>query len=159
LRDKGHFSAEQAGTLAETLGEAAQGDLATKADLAALNADMAAVKADVAGLKADVAALELKIEARIAEAKADILKWVVGAIGFQTMVNLGAPVSLARIFAKLQDMRAHGRPRALEDAAAEGVLGSRVEVGRGGARPTRRFHCVPTFLRAPPLTSVPLPLM
>ena len=90
LRDKGHFSAEQAETLAEALGEAVQGDLATKADLAALKAE----------LKEDLAALESKLEARIAEAKADILKWVVGAIGFQTVVILGALVSLARIFAK-----------------------------------------------------------
>ncbi|WP_026605771.1 hypothetical protein [Methylocapsa acidiphila] len=86
LRDKGHFSAEQAEALAEALGEATQGDLATKGDLreteAHLNAKIEAVKAD------------------IAEAKADILKWVVGAIGFQTVVILGALVSLVRIFAK-----------------------------------------------------------
>ncbi|MGI8569913.1 MAG: hypothetical protein ACR2KT_13045 [Methylocella sp.] len=75
LRDKGHFTPEQAEALAEALGEAAQGDLATKADLA-------------------------KLEAKIAEAKADILKWVVGAIGFQTVVILAALVSLVRIFAK-----------------------------------------------------------
>ncbi|MGH6794773.1 MAG: hypothetical protein ACREDD_03500 [Methylocella sp.] len=75
LRDKGHFTPEQAEALAEALGEAAQGDLATKADMA-------------------------KLETKIAEVKADILKWVVGAIGFQTVVILGALVSLARIFAK-----------------------------------------------------------
>jgi hypothetical protein len=75
LRDKGHFTLEQAETLAEALGEAGQDDLATKADLA-------------------------RLEAKLAETKADILKWVVGAIGFQTLVILGALVSLARIFAK-----------------------------------------------------------
>ncbi|MGH6847502.1 MAG: hypothetical protein ACREC0_08710 [Methylocella sp.] len=79
LRDKGHFTPEQAEALAEALGEATQGDLATKADLARLEAEL---------------------EARIAEAKADILKWVVGAIGFQTVVILAALVSLVRIFAK-----------------------------------------------------------
>jgi hypothetical protein len=47
-----------------------------------------------------LAKLEAKLEAKIAEAKADILKWVVGAIGFQTVVILGALVSLVRIFAK-----------------------------------------------------------
>ena len=85
LRDKGHFTPEQAEALAEALGEAGHGDL-TKADLAALKADIAEVRAE---LKAD-----------IAEVKADILKWVVGAIGFQTVVILGALVSLVRIFAK-----------------------------------------------------------
>jgi transcription elongation GreA/GreB family factor len=93
LRDKGHFTPEQAEALAEALGEAAQGDLATKADLAA-------VKAELVAVKADLAKLEAKLEAKIAEAKADILKWVVGAIGFQTVVILGALVSLVRIFAK-----------------------------------------------------------
>jgi hypothetical protein len=86
LRDKGHFTPEQAEALAEALGEATQGDLATKADLAAVKADLAALKAE--------------LKAGIAEAKADILKWVVGAIGFQTVVILGALVSLVRIFAK-----------------------------------------------------------
>lgn len=75
LRDKGHFTPEQAEALAEALGEAAHDDLATKTDLA-------------------------KLEAKISEVKADILKWVVGAIGFQTIVILGALVSLVRIFAK-----------------------------------------------------------
>jgi hypothetical protein len=79
LRDKGHFTTEQAEALAEALSEAGQDDLATKADLARL---------------------EGKLEAKLAETKADILKWVVGAIGFQTLVILGALVSLARIFAK-----------------------------------------------------------
>jgi hypothetical protein len=75
LRDKGHFTTEQAETLAEALSEASQNDLATKADIA-------------------------QLEAKLAETKADILKWMVGAIGFQTLVILGALVSLARIFAK-----------------------------------------------------------
>ena len=74
-RDKGHFTPEQAEAFAEALGEAAHDDLATTTDLA-------------------------KLEAKIAEVKADILKWVVCAIGFQTIVILGAPVSLVRIFAK-----------------------------------------------------------
>jgi hypothetical protein len=75
LREKGHFTTEQAETLAEALSEASQNDLATKADIA-------------------------QLEAKLAETKADILKWMVGAIGFQTLVILGALVSLARIFAK-----------------------------------------------------------
>ena len=69
LRDKGHFTPEQAEALAEALGEAAHDDLATKTDLA-------------------------KLEAKISEVKAVILKWVVGAIGIQTTVILGALVSL-----------------------------------------------------------------
>jgi hypothetical protein len=91
LRDKGHFTPEQAEALAEALGEAGHDGLATNADLAALKAE----------LKADIAEVKAELKADIAEVKADILKWVVGAIGFQTVVILGALVSLARIFAKL----------------------------------------------------------
>ena len=50
LRDKGHFTAEQAEALAEALGEASHGDLATKADLTnlATKADLAAVRTEIA---------------------------------------------------------------------------------------------------------------
>jgi hypothetical protein len=79
LREKGHFTPEQAEALAEALGEASHDELATKADLMTVQS---------------------RLEAKIAEVKADILKWVVGAIGFQTVVILGALISLVRIFAK-----------------------------------------------------------
>ncbi len=48
LRDKGHFSAEQAETLAEALGEATHEDLATNSDLAALKAEIAGVRTGIA---------------------------------------------------------------------------------------------------------------
>src|ERR1700730_16755649 len=79
LRDKGHFTSEQAEALAEALSQARRGDLATKADLAA-------------------AIAELKTE--IAETKTDLLKWIIGAIGFQTVVILGALISPIRIAAR-----------------------------------------------------------
>jgi len=59
------------------MGEASQDNLATKIDI-----------------------INLATRADLAEAKADILKWVGGAIGFQTVVILGALASLVRIFAK-----------------------------------------------------------
>ena len=79
LRDKGHFTSEQAEALAEALSQARRGDLATKADLAA-------------------AIAELKTE--IAETKTDLLKGIIGAIGFQTVVILGALISPIRIAAR-----------------------------------------------------------
>lgn len=50
-----------------------------------------ATKADLAGFvtKAD-------LQAGFAETKADLLKWVVGAIGLQTVVIVGAVVTLAK---------------------------------------------------------------
>jgi chromosome segregation ATPase len=163
LRDKGRFTSEQAETLAEALGEAVQGELATKADLGAITTDISAVRADLGGVKtelagvktelagvktdlagvktdlagvkaelksvkadvadvkvevsaikadlatvktdvitvkADLATVRAELKSSIAETKADILKWVVGAIGFQTVLILGALVSLTRVFAK-----------------------------------------------------------
>jgi len=102
LRDKGHFTSEQAEALAEALGEATHEDLATKADLAALKAelkaDIAEVKAELGEVKGELAHFATKAD--LTEVKADLLKWVIGAIGFQTIVILGALVSLGRIFAK-----------------------------------------------------------
>ena len=119
LRDKGHFTPEQAETLAEALGDAAQGDLPTKADLAAqelvlkkeiaelkaeFNADIAELrtelKTEIAGVRTELTAEIAGVRTDVAEVKSDILKWVVGASGFQTAVILGAFVSPAKIFAK-----------------------------------------------------------
>jgi len=134
LRDKGHFTSEQAEALAEALGEAAQGDLATKADLVgaiselkteiadlrmALKTEIAdlrtglkteiadlrtGLKTEIAdlrtGLKTEIADLRMELKTEIVGTKTDLLKWIVGVIGFQTVVILGAVVSLARVFAK-----------------------------------------------------------
>ncbi len=75
---------------------------ATKADLAqfATKADLAqfATKADSAqfATKADLATTKSELQTAIAETKADLLKWVIGTIGFQTVLILGAVVALAR---------------------------------------------------------------
>jgi len=50
-----------------------------------------ATRADLA-TKADLAALEL----RLAELKAAILKWLLGSIGIQTVVIIGALLALVR---------------------------------------------------------------
>jgi hypothetical protein len=95
LRDKGHFTAEQAEALAEALGEASHGDLATKADLADL-----ATKADLAAVRTEIAELRTELKTEIAGIKIELLKWIIGAMGFQTVVILGALISLVRIVAK-----------------------------------------------------------
>ena len=101
LRDKGHFTPEQAEALAEAMGEAVQGDLATKADLVAAKSELKTEIADLRmELKTEIADLRTELKTEIAGTKTDLLKWIVGAIGFQTVVILGAVVSLARVFAK-----------------------------------------------------------
>jgi len=37
------------------------------------------------------------VRATVAEAKADIIKWLFGTIGFQTVVILGAVIALAHV--------------------------------------------------------------
>lgn len=50
-------------------------------------------------LKSEVRETELRLEAKIEATKADIVKWMFGTIGFQTIPILGAVIALAR-FAK-----------------------------------------------------------
>jgi len=76
--------------------------LATKADLAAtkteLQADLAATKTELqAGLAATKTELHAGLQVSLAETKAEILKWMVGTIGVQTVVILGAVVTIARL--------------------------------------------------------------
>jgi len=75
LQEQGKFTPEQSSSLVEALGDVLASDLATKGD---------------------VRETELRLEAKIAEVKADIVKWLFGMIGFQTLVILGAVVTLAR---------------------------------------------------------------
>ncbi len=102
LRDKGHFTPEQADALAEALGEAQHGDLATKADILALETRIDKVEAVLETRidKVDAKIGQLATKAELADVRADILKWIVGAIGFQTVVMVGALITLVRIFAK-----------------------------------------------------------
>src|SRR5271163_588745 len=78
----------QAEVLADEQARLIDKRLATKTDLAEL----------AASVKGDIAELATKdgVKADIAEAKADILKWMFGTIGFQTLVLLGAAVALAK---------------------------------------------------------------
>ncbi|MCJ2122247.1 CCDC90 family protein [Methylobacterium sp. J-077] len=68
LRDKAKLSPGQAEGMADAMAEALQGDLVTKADL----------------------------RAELAETRAEIVRWVAGLIGFQTVAVIGAVVALAR---------------------------------------------------------------
>ena len=82
LRDKANMSAEQAEGLAEAIAEAIDGDIAMKTDFATV--------------KAELRKAELRLEAKIEAAKAETIKWVVSAIGFQTVVIVGAVVALSQ---------------------------------------------------------------
>jgi hypothetical protein len=66
--------------------------LSTKGDLEALRLS---TKGDIAET-ADLREVELRLEARIEATKTEIIKWMVGSIGFQALVIVGAIVALTR---------------------------------------------------------------
>lgn len=68
--------------------------LATKADITDVRAEIANVRAEFANVRAEIGKMATKSE--LADAKADILKWMFGSIGFQTIIILGAVIALAR---------------------------------------------------------------
>ena len=110
------FSRVQAEALAEEQARLIDERLATKADIAAIRADIEALrlstardiealrlsgKADIEALrlsgKADIEALRLSGKHDLAEVRADILKWLVGSVGLQTVVILGSLLALLRL--------------------------------------------------------------
>jgi len=80
----GGFTEQQAEVLADEQVQLLNANLATKADLHAVNADLQAVEA---GLKADLHAV-----------KADLLKWMMAAMTAQTGLIAGLIVGLLRFF-------------------------------------------------------------
>ncbi|EJW11578.1 hypothetical protein A33M_2990 [Rhodovulum sp. PH10] len=118
LRDKAKMSPEQAEGFADAISEAIQTDIATKSDIAAVRDDIAAVRGEIgvvrgeiadtatdlrgeiastaADLRSEIRQCELRLEAKIEATKAELLKWMFGTIGFQTLIILGAVIALAR---------------------------------------------------------------
>ncbi|AYO84342.1 hypothetical protein [Methylobacterium brachiatum] len=84
LREKAKLSPEQAEGFADVL-----------ADIQVVRGDIEALKIQT---RADIAALRLTTQADIASANVETLRWLVGAIGFQTLAVLGAVITLTRTF-------------------------------------------------------------
>lgn len=56
-----------------------------------------ALQTEVQVVKADVREAELRLEAEIEASKAEIVKWMFGTIGRQTLIVRGAVIALTRI--------------------------------------------------------------
>ncbi len=82
LRDKAELTQEQAEGFATAMADAMQDGLATRADLAAVRSGLAATEA--------------RLLRAIESSKAELLKGMFGAIGFQTVIVVGAIVALVR---------------------------------------------------------------
>lgn len=106
------FSEVQAEAVTRAVGRGQQIDishLATKTELQAVRDDLKSdidalrkeVKVDIEGLrkevKVDIDGLRKEVKADISELKVDLLKWVIGAVGFQTVALIGAVITVARI--------------------------------------------------------------
>jgi len=122
LRDKANFSPTQAEGISQAFSEAIVGQLATRADLGVLSTkddaaafakatkdDMAALakatKDDVTDLRNEFVAFKLqtkddfaRLESKIDTSKSETLKWIVGALGFQTVVVIGTVFGLLRLY-------------------------------------------------------------
>lgn len=85
LRKTAKLSPEQAEGLADALVDAFDGNIATKADIRDVQADIQVVRSDIEALKGATAS-----------AKVETKRWLVGAIGFQTLAVPGAVIALTR---------------------------------------------------------------
>src|SRR5579859_7387731 len=77
----------QAEVLADQQSRLIDEKLSTKEDLA---------KAEAA-IRSETHQTELRLETKIEAIKSDIIKWMFGTIGFQTVVIIGAVIALARL--------------------------------------------------------------
>jgi len=87
LRDKAKFTQEQSEGLANAIADATSDQIATKGDIKDLRVE----------LRNDMREMESRLEIKIEMLRSDVLKWIVGSIGFQTLIILGAVITLTRV--------------------------------------------------------------
>jgi molecular chaperone GrpE (heat shock protein) len=64
------------------------GNIATREDVHEVTAEVGKLDAKIARVEAKIDNVEAKLETKIEASKAEILKWLFGAIGTQTVVQL-----------------------------------------------------------------------
>jgi hypothetical protein len=80
----------QARGTAAALAESMTGALATAADIASFRAE---IRESELRLRSEIGG----VRTEISDLRAEILKWVIGAIGFQTVIIIGAVAGLIRL--------------------------------------------------------------
>lgn len=91
LRADDTFTPQQAERLADALSETAYEDLATKGDVGQVRTEIRELRTE---LKGDIALLRAELHTGLSDQKTEFRKWLVGAVGLQTVVLLGALIAL-----------------------------------------------------------------
>jgi hypothetical protein len=94
LRERGGFSPTAAEATAEALNNAFGEQVATKRDVTDLGTGL---RAEIARLAHRIDQIGSDLRREMAELKADLLKWVVGIVGFQTVAILGGVAALIHL--------------------------------------------------------------
>ena len=92
LRDKAGLGPEQAEGFADAVSEALQGDVATKGDLREATQ---ALRGELQAVRSEIREVKLELESKIEASKYEVIKLMLTAIGFQTLVIVGALIALA----------------------------------------------------------------
>jgi hypothetical protein len=76
----------------------AQAEAVTRVVRKAQDIDLSALanKNDLAEVKVNIAEVKADLQRDLANIKAELLKWIIGSIGVQTIVILGAVIALTR---------------------------------------------------------------
>jgi hypothetical protein len=83
--------AAQARGTAAALADSMTGAVATATNIAAVRAE---IRESELRLRGEIRDTESRLRAEIADLRSDILKWVIGAIGCQTVIMIGAVAGL-----------------------------------------------------------------
>ena len=90
------FTEAQAEALANEQAHLLDSNLATKSDILAIRSDILAIRSDILAIRSD---LEVKIEqvrSEVQKAKADLLKWMVGALTAHAALMAGVVAGMFR---------------------------------------------------------------
>ena len=98
------FSDVQADAVTGVIRDARESDLTTLVTKSDLSSEIALVRSDLraeialvrSDLGAEIALVRSELRTEIADTRYEILKWVLSAIGFQTIVVVGAIVALTK---------------------------------------------------------------
>ena len=97
---------QQAKGVAAALAETATANLVTREyldlRLGEIRAEIGSIRAETGSIRAEIGSIRGEItftatKAELAEAKAEILRWIIGTIGFQSIVIIGAVAGLIRL--------------------------------------------------------------